>query len=146
MVITSHDGFDPPSWGCERRPSVFHVLAELGEIDQDVLAASFAQHYDFQRGYGPGTGRLLHEILDGVPWQHAVASTFDGRGSYGNGAAMRVAPLGAYFGSDLDSAADQATRSAAVTHAHPGAIAGAIAVSGTRCMQARQRCEVVSSP
>jgi len=54
---------------------------------------------------------------------------FDGEGSMGNGGAMRVAPVGAYFSDDLDLVADHAARSAAVTHAHPDGQAGAIAVA-----------------
>jgi ADP-ribosylglycohydrolase len=42
---------------------------------------------------------------------------------------MRVAPVGAYYADDLDAAAEQAIRSAEVTHAHPEAGAGAIAVA-----------------
>src|SRR5262245_55330747 len=54
---------------------------------------------------------------------------FRGAGSFGNGSAMRVAPIGAYFADDLDSAATHAEHSAVVTHSHPEAIAGAIAVA-----------------
>ena len=46
-------------------------------------------------------------------------------------AAMRVAPLGAYFADDLDQVVREATRSAEVTHTHPEGIAGAIAVAVT---------------
>lgn len=42
---------------------------------------------------------------------------------------MRVAPVGAYFADDLEQATEQAARSAQVTHAHPEATAGAIAVA-----------------
>jgi ADP-ribosylglycohydrolase len=42
---------------------------------------------------------------------------------------MRVAPVGAYFADDLDAAIEHARRSAVVTHAHPEAVAGAIAVA-----------------
>lgn len=54
---------------------------------------------------------------------------FGGQGSCGNGAAMRVAPLGAYFCDDLDTVVAQATRSAEVTHQHPEGIAGGVAVA-----------------
>jgi len=54
---------------------------------------------------------------------------FGGSGSFGNGAAMRVAPLGAFFADDLDDLVEAAARSARVTHAHPEGVAGAIAVA-----------------
>lgn len=48
-------------------------------------------------------------------------------GSFGNGSAMRVAPVGAYFFDDLDKTVTMATASAKVTH--PEGIAGAVAVA-----------------
>jgi ADP-ribosylglycohydrolase len=50
-------------------------------------------------------------------------------GSFGNGAAMRIAPMGAYFADDLDRVAVEAKRSAIITHTHPEAVAGAMAVA-----------------
>jgi ADP-ribosylglycohydrolase len=54
---------------------------------------------------------------------------FDGQGSFGNGSAMRVAPLGAYLADDVQSIPEQAKLSAEATHCHPEAAAGAIAVA-----------------
>jgi ADP-ribosyl-[dinitrogen reductase] hydrolase len=45
-------------------------------------------------------------------------------GSYGNGAAMRVSPI-AWLAKDESEALDLAARSAAVSHDHPDAVAGA---------------------
>ncbi len=44
---------------------------------------------------------------------------FSGLGSFGNGAAMRAAPLGAWFAGDVETVIQQAILSAEVTHAHP---------------------------
>ena len=49
-------------------------------------------------------------------------------GSYGNGSAMRVSPIGYAFGT-LDGVVREAERSAAVTHNHPEGIRGAQAVA-----------------
>jgi poly(ADP-ribose) glycohydrolase ARH3 len=46
-------------------------------------------------------------------------------GSYGNGAAMRVAPVGLFFHEDLDRVWEQAKVSALPTHVHPLGIEGA---------------------
>src|SRR5262245_32482108 len=120
-------------WGytddTEMALSIVATLRQHGEIDQDALARSFAERYNPSRGYGPAMHRLLRRVHGGEPWQTVASSLFAGQGSYGNGAAMRVAPLGAYFADDLDLAVAQARRSAEVTHAHPEAIAGAIAVA-----------------
>ncbi|MEV0890259.1 ADP-ribosylglycohydrolase family protein [Promicromonospora sp. NPDC050262] len=107
------------------------VAAELiqhAEIDRDRIAQNFAQRCDPYRGYGAGAVQVLHQIRDGVPWQKATVAAFPA-GSFGNGAAMRVAPLGAYFAGDLDRAAEQAIRASEVTHAHPEGIAGAVVVA-----------------
>jgi ADP-ribosylglycohydrolase len=49
--------------------------------------------------------------------------------AFGNGAAMRVAPIGAFFADDLEAVVEYATRSSGITHTHDEAIAGAIAVA-----------------
>ena len=109
--------------------SIYENLREFGEINQDALAQSFADRWDAQRGYGQGVTRLLKSISRGGDWRQTTIQMFEGQGSYGNGAAMRVAPVGAYFADTLDKVVQQATLSASVTHAHPEGIAGAIAVA-----------------
>lgn len=116
--------------------SVVRVLRHHGEIDQDILAKSFAKHYSYDRAYGPSMHRVLARIDAGEAWQDVVASAFEGQGSYGNGAAMRAAPLGAYFADDLGLLIKQASLSAEVTHGHPEGITGAVAVA----LAAAQAC------
>jgi ADP-ribosylglycohydrolase len=119
--------------------SVFRVLADHGTIDQDELAASFAARHDFDRGYGPTTGRMLRLIRQGGDWRTLAAEPYDGRGSWGNGAAMRVAPLGAWFaGAGMAEVVRQAALSAQVTHMHPEAVAGAIAVAVAAALAAAE--------
>jgi ADP-ribosylglycohydrolase len=98
-------------------------------VDQDWLAGSFAQRYDFYRGYGMAMHGLLASIRQGYQWREEAGALFGGAGSFGNGAAMRVAPLGGYFAPDLAMVVDQARLSAEVTHAHPEGVAGAIAIA-----------------
>jgi ADP-ribosylglycohydrolase len=99
---------------------VYEVLRDQGRIDPDQLASVFVQRYfrDRQRGYSEATQDILLAISRGVSWRQA---------------ALRVAPVGAYFAqSDSDdySAVVEAARlSALVTHAHPEGVAGAIAVA-----------------
>ncbi len=92
----------PPAPWCftddtEMSLSVVAILARCGVIDQTQLARSFAEHYSYDRAYGPSMHRVLARILDGEPWQEVAVSMFEGQGSFGNGAAMRAAPLGAFF-------------------------------------------------
>jgi len=109
--------------------SVLHVLVRYGEIDADALAASFVAHYDVDRGYGRGVDTMMREIGNGASLRELARSSFGGTGSWGNGAAMRVAPIGAWFSDDLVTAAWQADLSARVTHTHPAGVAGAVAVA-----------------
>jgi ADP-ribosylglycohydrolase len=109
--------------------SIVSSLWHAGMIDQDQLAVSFAERYNPSRGYGPSMHRLLSALRDGAPWQEMAQNQFAGQGSFGNGAAMRVPPLGAFFAEELDLVVEQAVFSAQVTHTHPEAIAGSIAVA-----------------
>lgn len=120
--------------------SIYESLRVHGEIRQNELAQSFAHRYHPHRGYGPAMHGLLGRIRNREDWRTAARSLFSGQGSFGNGAPMRVAPLGAYFADDLETAAEQARLSAEITHAHAEASAGAIAVAvGAACAwQAQQ--------
>ena len=110
---------------------IVEVLERSGRIDQDELARIFAQRYldDRDRGYGAAQHDLLRAIGRGDDWRLRTREMFRGAGSYGNGGAMRAAPVGAYFADDVSQAIEQATLSAEVTHAHLDGKAGAIAVA-----------------
>jgi len=79
--------------------SVVETLETRGEIDQDELARRFARRYSREpsRGYGGGAHSLLSAIASGADWRIVSKSLFSGQGSWGNGAAMRAAPIGAFF-------------------------------------------------
>lgn len=121
----------PPPWrwtdDSNMAFSIFENLRQFVEIRQDALAQSFATHYDIARGYGASMHRRLGRIRDGEYWKHVnQTEPFQ---SYGNGGAMRVAPVGAYFADNLTKVVDQAQKSAEVTHSHPEGIAGAVAIA-----------------
>jgi ADP-ribosylglycohydrolase len=120
--------------------SLYRMLRDHGQVVQDTLADLFARAYaaDPYRNYGPSMHGVLRAIGEGESWQTITAAQFDGQGSWGNGAAMRVAPLGAWFADDLDQVVEQAALSAAVTHAHPEATAGAVAVAVAAALAVRQ--------
>ena len=131
----SNKSIPPGHWNytddTEMALGLLEVLERHGSVDQDALADVFARRYvmDPSRGYGAGAHRILRAIAGGAKWRDAARDVFDGQGSLGNGAAMRVAPLGAYFSGDMERVAAEAAASAAVTHAHPEGAAGAIAVA-----------------
>jgi poly(ADP-ribose) glycohydrolase ARH3 len=102
-------------------------LAGHGGIVQDELATNWAREARWSRGYGPGALRILKRVRAGTPWQEAVRSVYPD-GSYGNGAAMRVAPIG-LFHDDPQERREAAEASAHVTHAHPLGVEGAVLIA-----------------
>lgn len=122
---------DPWRWtdDTEMACSVFHILEEHGHIDPDALAASFVAHCDPSRSYGPSVQEMMQAVEEGGNLRELATQTFAGAGSWGNGAAMRIAPLGAWFTGDPGRAAAQAEIAALVTHTHPEGVAGAVATA-----------------
>ncbi|GAB4521445.1 MAG: ADP-ribosylglycohydrolase family protein [Anaerolineae bacterium] len=119
--------------------SIFSILRQFGHIDQDALARDFANHFDRTRGYGLGARVMMNRIAAGEPWRAVAGALFNGQGSYGNGGAMRAAPIGAYFADDLSTAISSARLSAEVTHLHPEGVAGAVAVAVAAAFAWNQR-------
>ncbi len=120
--------------------SVVETLNYFGYINQDYLAKTLAHQYlkEPNRGYGSNARKILREISQGLDWKQASESAFSGMGSMGNGAAMRAAPIGAYFFDDYKRIAREARAAAEVTHSHPDAQAGAIAVATAAAFCARK--------
>ncbi|MEU5159906.1 ADP-ribosylglycohydrolase family protein [Streptomyces sp. NPDC020875] len=116
--------------------SVVAVLARHARVDQDALARSFAERHDFDRGYGPAVNRMLRLVREGGDWRELAAGLFNGQGSWGNGSAMRVAPLGAWYADDPEQATHQAEISSYTTHQHREAVVGAMAVAAAAALAA----------
>ncbi|MGQ9509964.1 MAG: ADP-ribosylglycohydrolase family protein [Thermodesulfobacteriota bacterium] len=96
-------------------------LVEKKGIDQNHLGETFQKNFNREpwRGYASGPPSIFTLVRrTGIPYVMAAKSLFGGEGSLGNGAAMRIAPLGLYYyRSDL--LYEKACASAEVTHAHP---------------------------
>ncbi|MFG3282396.1 ADP-ribosylglycohydrolase family protein [Streptomyces sp. NPDC048111] len=116
--------------------SVLAVLGSHGRIDQDALALSFAHRHDFDRGYGPAVNRMLRLVREGGDWRELASALFKGQGSWGNGSAMRIAPLGAWYADDPEQATHQAEISSYTTHQHREAVVGAMAVAAAAALAA----------
>ncbi len=99
-------------------------LLEFGEIRQDELMTTFVSNFSKGRAYGQGTEELLAAAARGEDWKSLSRTMFPG-GSYGNGGAMRVAPVGLCFHRDIDRVSEQAIASALPTHTHPLGVEGA---------------------
>ena len=104
---------------------VAEVLCQYGEIAEDSLVRAFADNYEPDRGYGQGARQVIEAMVSNGDWRGLAQDLFPG-GSFGNGAAMRVAPVGMLFCDDLDRVAEQARLSALPTHQHPLGVEGAV--------------------
>jgi poly(ADP-ribose) glycohydrolase ARH3 len=107
------------------------IMAALAEslvarrgFDGAHAAATFVSRLDRRRGYGRGTIEALERIAAGVPWEGAGAHTY-GSGSFGNGSAVRVAPVGLLFHRNIDQTVQVAREQSDITHCHPLGRAGA---------------------
>lgn len=103
---------------------VAEALVADGLLREETLCRMFAGNYVPSRGYGFGTRRMLEAMCAGEDHRAAAEAYYPG-GSFGNGAAMRVAPVGLFFHHDLPLLREQARLSAIPTHLHPLAIEGA---------------------
>lgn len=105
--------------GCTFTDDTVCTLAVADALVSERSFADALQHHTRthpERGYG-GMFRRWMMTANPAPY-----------GSWGNGAAMRVSPV-AWAARDLDEALEWAAASAAVTHDHPEAVAGAQAVA-----------------
>lgn len=82
------------------------------------MALKFIRNYDATRGYGPGSKEALRRIRKGESWEEASRKLFGGKGSYGNGAAMRIAPVGTLYCDNADELREIAYKSSHITHSH----------------------------
>jgi poly(ADP-ribose) glycohydrolase ARH3 len=102
-------------------------LVACGTTEPEHLARAFLEAYDPRRGYGAGTVEVLSRWRSGEPVDAAAKRLFGPGGSFGNGAAMRIAPIGVMFASDTERLVREAEASARLTHAHPLGVDAAVA-------------------
>ena len=119
-------------------------LREFDGINPNDLARGFSRRYTANpnRVYGAAMHDLLPKLASG-DYRNEAAQLFDGMGSWGNGAAMRAAPVGAFFADDIEAATANAELSARVTHAHPEAIVGAVAAALAAAFAARGETDLL---
>lgn len=119
-------------------------LTATGDVDPQHLGDTFRRQFRREpwRGYGPGPPHIFAMVEQGeCGYQEAARRLYGGEGSQGNGAAMRVAPLGLFF-CDSTALAQKARLSASITHAHrvgmDGAALQALAVARAAHLQPSQ--------
>jgi len=102
-------------------------ITQMGRLDEQHLGDTFRANFRREpwRGYASGPPTLFSLVgRHGMSYSEAARSLFGGQGSFGNGAAMRVAPVGLFY-HDAPDLYEKARASASVTHAHPVGVDGA---------------------
>ena len=120
--------------------AIVETLVEFAEIRARHLAENFGRRYiaDPQRGYGAAKHQMLPELARTPShWKEISEAPFNEAGSFGNGSAMRVAPLGAYFADDLDAVINQAVYSSSITHRSSRSRCGSGGSGISRCLGCR---------
>jgi poly(ADP-ribose) glycohydrolase ARH3 len=93
-------------------------IIQCEKIDPEDIARQFSLQCDLTRGYAIGTIKAVLALRAGVKWYQVARIVFE-NGSFGNGAAMRVSPVGLFYHHDLDGLQEAATEQANITHVHP---------------------------
>ncbi len=95
------------------------LIARRG-FDGEHMIMNFMKNYELEpwRGYAVGPPTIFKMIKMGVHWQEAAGKLFGGMGSYGNGGAMRISPVGLVWYHDPPKLREIARAVSGLTHAH----------------------------
>lgn len=103
-------------------------IVEQGRVDAEDTARKFVAWFESGdwRGIGGSTYESIQRLRAGV---HPEESGSRGEMAAGNGAAMRIAPVGLVDCLDLEKLREDVRKVSVITHANPEAVAGAQAVA-----------------
>jgi poly(ADP-ribose) glycohydrolase ARH3 len=93
-------------------------IIQSGKIDPEDIARQFSLTCDLTRGYAMGTIKAVLALRAGMNWDQVARIVFE-EGSFGNGAAMRVSPIGLFYHHNLEDLQEAAIKQANITHVHP---------------------------
>ena len=133
LAANSVPEFAGPDWQAGRFTDDTQMtlcVAEWLLVDEshspELLLARFVDAYQPWRRYGSGTEMILRMFPQHRGQWRELSTAMFPHGSYGNGSAMRVAPIGLAYFNDLKKAASIAIESSRPTHSHPLAYQGAV--------------------
>lgn len=106
---------------------VAESLAECGGFDYWDMTQRFIRNYEREpwRRYGGGPPRIFRKMRSGRSGFGMLDREIYPGGSYGNGGAMRVAPVGVLYYDDPRTLRETAYHSAGITHSNELALEGA---------------------
>jgi poly(ADP-ribose) glycohydrolase ARH3 len=105
---------------------VAESLIENKGFNADHMAQVFAKNFEAEpwRGYGPGPPRIFQMMKSGLSYEAAAENIYPG-GSYGNGSAMRIAPIGLFYCDAPQQLKKVTYQSSRITHTHVLGMEGA---------------------
>jgi poly(ADP-ribose) glycohydrolase ARH3 len=110
--------------------SVAKCLIDKPEVDYKYMAKLFVKEYfsEPNRGYGQSVvdvfSKLRKSKFDDI--YKPASEQFSGSGSFGNGGAMRIAPIALYFYNNYEAMIDTAKKSTQITHTNTLGVNGAV--------------------
>lgn len=102
-------------------------LVACGSLDGHHCAMAYAKAFiaEPRRGYGPSVSQILNMLAAGADFR-TTGRAVHPQGSYANGGAMRIAPVGLAFRHASEDVLYRAVEAALLcTHVHPEAVDGA---------------------
>lgn len=101
-------------------------IVDCQGVDAQHCAQKYAKYYNPWRGYGGGAHAVMKALKQGADYRKTGVMIFED-GSYGNGGAMRIAPVGLVYGNKTNEELRKAVVDAVLcTHVHPEGIDGAV--------------------
>lgn len=125
-LVDTDRGFGCYTDDIQKTLALVESLAARGWVDPEHVSAKYAEFYEPWRGYGGAAHRVMRALRGGADYRGTGRLQFP-KGSFGNGGAMRIAPVGLAYRHAPDDLLRQAFEDALVcTHVHPEAIDGAL--------------------
>lgn len=110
--------------------SVAKCLIDKPAVDFKCMARLFVKEYfaEPKRGYGQNVIEVFHKLRGGKfeDIYKPAQEQFGGMGSFGNGGAMRVAPLALYFHNNYKGMIEAVTHATKITHTNKDGVNGAL--------------------
>eukprot|EP00197_Chlamydomonas_leiostraca_P005405 CAMPEP_0202862444 /NCGR_PEP_ID=MMETSP1391-20130828/3483_1 /ASSEMBLY_ACC=CAM_ASM_000867 /TAXON_ID=1034604 /ORGANISM="Chlamydomonas leiostraca, Strain SAG 11-49" /LENGTH=344 /DNA_ID=CAMNT_0049541983 /DNA_START=194 /DNA_END=1224 /DNA_ORIENTATION=+ len=127
------------------------LVAKGGRLDAESAARAYVAVFQPHRGYGGKTCKILAECKADphMPWQAMaqLATKYTPEGSFANGGAMRIAPVGLVYRNAQPSVLLTAVTAALrLTHVHPVGVDGALIQAAAVGWLSRQPPPIVPMP
>jgi ADP-ribosylglycohydrolase len=100
---------------------IMESLKEDPGFDPALTARFFLENFHPYRGYGGRIYGIMDRLRKGAPWDQV------GTDSWGNGGAMRIAPIGFFYYDEQEQLYEAALLCTHITHRHPEGQAGGVA-------------------